>query len=74
MYGDHHQVIQLASLAVKVLKEDSITVGGSGGHGDVKTACAIETIQKYIHIPSSDPALNELNNIIRDRFKAAVNN
>ena len=74
MYGDHHQVIRLASLAGKLLKEDSVTVGGSGVRDDINTTCAIETIQKYIHIPSSDPALNELNKIIRDELKAAVSN
>ena len=64
LYGDHHQVIQLVSLPEKLLKEHSVTVGRRGVRGDVKTVCEIERILKYVHIPLSDLALNELNKII----------
>ena len=73
-YGEHHQVIQIALLAGKVLKEDRVTVSGSGVRGDVKITCAIETFQKCIRIPSSDLSLNKLNKIIRDKLKAAMSN
>ena len=74
LHGDHHQVIQLALLVGNVMKEDSVIVDGSGGDGDVKNTCIIEMVQKYMNIPSSDPNLNELNNIIRDKLKATVRN
>ena len=40
LYGDRHQVVQLASLAGNFLKADNVIAGG----GDVKNICTIESI------------------------------
>ena len=50
------------------MKADNVIIGG----GDSEDTCAIESIQKYIDIPGSDPGLTQFNRIVQDKFNAIV--
>ena len=72
LYGDHHQVLQLAGMAGNTMKQNSVTIDGNTD--DVKNRITIKTIQTYVNIPRADPLLVELNNIVQYIFKTAVSN
>lgn len=49
LYRDHHQAVQLTSIAGNTMKQNSVTIDKNAN--DIRNSSTIGTIQTYVNIP-----------------------